>query len=230
VVGRISGRAKRTRRGMCVLALAAVGAVSACGAPPPDNHQPVAGSGFTGNDTSGVSIPAAMFGPGCSALPSGDAPGSAAGVVDQPVSVAMSSIPALSAFASMVGQAGLGDQLDYSSPAVTVFAPDNAAVSALGGPSHGDVSATASRVNAVIAQGRNNRDALHAEGTVPTLAGGSLTIADTPSGMTVTDSSGQVAHVTCGNISTKNGMIFIVDKVLGGKAPAANGTGHSAPS
>jgi uncharacterized surface protein with fasciclin (FAS1) repeats len=61
---------------------------------------------------------------------------------------------------------------------------------------------------------RFNKDGLVATGSVATLAGGSLQVKMDADTMTVTDGSGQVAHVLCGNIPTANATVFIIDKVL----------------
>lgn len=223
--------ARRTTRLTCLLVLSAISLLVGCGAPPQEQHAQSPGSGFTGNDASSVSIPAEMFGPACATMPAGDLPGSPGAIVNLPAAAAVSSIASLRGFATMIQTAGLTDHLDFSSPAITVFAPDNGALSSMhqsvqpASTSAPDRAAAAHMIDAVVVPGRNNRNVLRGAGTVPTLSGGTLTISDTSSGMTVTDSAGNIAHVVCGNLSTQNAMIFIVDKVLTGQRPGSRGTG-----
>ena len=61
---------------------------------------------------------------------------------------------------------------------------------------------------------RYDRDGLAQAGQVSPLPGGELKVANTGSGMTVTDAAGNTANVLCGNIPTANATVFVIDKVL----------------
>jgi uncharacterized surface protein with fasciclin (FAS1) repeats len=169
----------------------------------------------------GVTTASQVFGPACSQLPQGDAPGSLTAMGPQPVATAASTNPLLSTLVTAVKDANLVDTLNSASN-ITVFAPYNGAFDAvqqqmgkakfdgllqnqkaLGGLLQYHVSGT-----------RYDAAGLVSAGKITELSGGDLTIGGTPSAPTVTDGQGNTAKILCGNIPTANATVFVIDKVL----------------
>ena len=169
----------------------------------------------------GVTTPSDVFGAACSKLPQGDAPGGLTAMGPQPVATAASTNPLLKTLVTAVTKAGLVDTLN-SQQAITVFAPYDPAFAevqkALGPQKFNallaDKNALGNVLKLHVIAKRYDRQGLVSAGTVDGLAGGSLTIKDTGSTITVTDPSGQTATVLCGNIPTANATVFVIDKVL----------------
>jgi len=183
---------------------------------------PNPGTAPTGN---GVTQIKDIFGPACSQVPK-EGPGSAQGMVNDPVATAASHNPLLSTLTKAVTAANLVDTLN-SAPALTVFAPADSAFQALEAKNPGiinqlttapDVASPNSRLTKmltyhVVGQ-RTDAAQLVQAGTVPSLEGGKLTIGGTPAAPTVDG-----APVLCGNIPTKNATVFIIGQVLSPPAP-----------
>ncbi|MGD9531779.1 MAG: fasciclin domain-containing protein [Pseudonocardia sp.] len=170
----------------------------------------------------GVTTDEDVFGPACSQLPQGDAPGSLDSMGPQPVAGAASTNPLLTTLVTAVGKVdGLADTLN-SQQAITVFAPYNGAFdevrSAMGDRAFNDLLADRTELGGLLSYHvvpqRYDSDGLVAAGTVTALAGGQIRISGTADAPTITDGKGNTASVLCGNIPTSNATVFVIDKVL----------------
>lgn len=125
-----------------------------------------------------------------------------------------------------VKAAGLVDTLKSAGP-FTVFAPTNAAFSALPAgtvdtllkPENKD--ALTSILTYHVVSGALDSKALDAQikagggkATLTTVQGGQLTVSGTGKKLTVTDAKGNVANITISNVYQSNGVILVIDKVL----------------
>ncbi len=171
---------------------------------------------------SGVTTGADVFGPACSQLPQGDAPGGLNAMGPMPVATAASTNPLLSTLVTAVGQVpGLADTLNQQQ-AITVFAPYNGAFDEVkqqvGAPAFDallkDQKALGGLLSYHVVPTRYDAEGLVAAGTTTELAGGEVTIGGTPEAPTVTDGMGNTATVLCGNIPTSNATVFVIDRVL----------------
>ncbi|GAA4850855.1 fasciclin domain-containing protein [Pseudonocardia benzenivorans] len=170
----------------------------------------------------GVTTQADVFGPACSQLPQGDAPGSLSDMGAQPVATAASSNPLLTTLTKAIGAVpGLADTLN-AQQGVTVFAPADPAFQAvqqqLGDTAFNALLADPNKLGALlqyhVVGTRYDAESLVAAGRTTQLAGGTLKIGGTPTAPTITDGKGETATVLCGNIPTKNATVFVIDKVL----------------
>ncbi len=176
--------------------------------------------------SNGVTTNADVFGPACSQLPQGNAPGSLNNMGPNPVATAASSNPLLTTLVTAVGKVpGLADTLN-AQKAITVYAPYNDAFAAvqkqLGDTAFNALLANPTQLGAllqyhVVGQ-RYDAAGLVAAGTTTELAGGSVTIGGTATAPTLTDGMNNTAKVLCGNIPTANATVFVIDKVLMPKA------------
>jgi uncharacterized surface protein with fasciclin (FAS1) repeats len=190
------------------------GSAASSSAAAPSSSAMAAGDGVTTN--------ADVFGPACSQLPQGDAPGSLDNMGPQPVASAASTNPLLTTLVTAVGAVpGLADTLN-AQQAITVFAPANPAFEAVrkqvGDEAFNALLADPNKLGALlqyhVVGKRYDAASLVAAGTTTQLAGGTLTIGGTPQAPTITDGKGNTATVLCGNIPTKNATVFVIDKVL----------------
>jgi len=170
----------------------------------------------------GVTTNADVFGPACSKLPQGDAPGSLNNMGPNPVATAASSNPLLTTLVTAVGKVpGLADTLN-SQKAITVYAPYNDAFAAvqksIGDAAFNALLANPTKLGALLSYHvvpqRYDAAGLVAAGKTTELAGGDVTIGGTATAPTLTDGSGNTASVLCGNIPTSNATVFVIDKVL----------------
>jgi uncharacterized surface protein with fasciclin (FAS1) repeats len=189
-------------------------APGAAAAPMNPTTSAAAGDGVTTNDD--------VFGPACSQLPQGDAPGSLDDMGPQPVANAASTNPLLTTLVTAVGKVpGLADTLN-SQQAITVFAPYNGAFdevkAAVGEKAFNDLLADQEQLGGLLSYHvvpkRYDADGLVDARTAGALAGGQITIGGTAEAPTVTDGKGNTATVLCGNIPTDNATVFVIDKVL----------------
>jgi uncharacterized surface protein with fasciclin (FAS1) repeats len=173
-----------------------------------------AAAGVTTNDD--------VFGPACSQLPQGDAPGSLNNMGPQPVASAASTNPLLTTLVTAVGQVdGLADTLN-SQEAITVFAPYNGAFgevkAAVGEQAFNQLLADQQQLGGLLSYHvvpkRYDAEGLVEAKTLTELAGGQVTIGGTADAPTVTDGKGNTANILCGNIPTDNATVFVIDKVL----------------
>jgi uncharacterized surface protein with fasciclin (FAS1) repeats len=159
-------------------------------------------------------LSAMNFGPGCAAVPA-DGKGSFAGMAVDPAATAASNNPALSTLVAAVGAAGLVDTLNGPGP-FTIFAPansafekiDKATIDALLADPKGDL--TKILTLHVVAGESLNAEQLLAKGTVATVNGGELKITGSGDTISVNGSSA----VVCGNVTTANATVHIIDTVL----------------
>jgi uncharacterized surface protein with fasciclin (FAS1) repeats len=217
--------------------LAAVGATAAvalalvaCGSSAtPSSSAPVTGATAAAPATSaaaaadtGVTTNADVFGPACSQLPQGDAPGSLNAMGPQPVATAAGTNPLLSTLVTAVKAVpGLPDTLN-STQGLTVFAPYNGAFDAvekqIGQPAFQGLLKDQNKLGGLLSYHvvakRYDAKGLVAAGMTTELAGGTLTIGGTPDAPTITDGQGNTAKVLCGNIPTSNATVFVIDRVL----------------
>lgn len=198
-------------------------ALSACGGAPSTENPATPSPSATAVPATGdgVTAPTDVFGAACAQLPQGAAPGSLNSMGKLPVAAAAGTNPELTQLVQAVKGAGLVDTLNGQKE-ITVFAPYNSAFDetkksmgeAKYGQLLGDKDALGNVLKYHVVAKRYNKDGLLAAGSVATLAGGSLQVKMDGDTMTLTDGSGQTAHVLCGNIPTANATVFVIDKVL----------------
>jgi uncharacterized surface protein with fasciclin (FAS1) repeats len=188
----------------------------------PSAASPGAATAPTG---SGVTKISDIFGPACSQVPT-EGPGSAQGMVNDPVATAASHNPLLTTLTKAVTAANLGDTLN-SAPAITVFAPADSAFQALEANNPGITNQLTTAPNVaspdsqlakiltyhVVGQRYDSAGMVQA-GTLTSLEGAKLAIGGTPAAPTVNG-----VPVLCGNIPTKNATVFVIGQVL---APPAS--------
>lgn len=161
----------------------------------------------------GVTTPADTFGPACSKLPQGNAPGSLTAMGPEPVATAASTNPVLTKLVAAVKAVpGLADTLN-STDKITVFAPADDAFAALGDATFKQLAAAPDKLGPILQHHvvamRYDAKGLAAAGSVKPLAGGDIKIEGSGDNMTIGG-----AHVLCGNVPTKNATVFVIDKVL----------------
>ncbi|MEU6346406.1 fasciclin domain-containing protein [Streptomyces sp. NPDC046977] len=195
-------------------------ALTACGGDNQDKasdaSSTTASSGPAGDGSANQSPgdPMAMdkpFGAACSAVPK-DGAGSFDGMAQDPVATAASNNPVLSTLVAAVKKAGLVDTLNNAQN-ITVFAPTNDAFAKIPKADLDKVlndKATLTKVLTYHVVGQRLTPAQLANGSFETLEKGKLTTAGSGEDYTVNDSS----HVVCGNVSTSNATVYIVDTVL----------------
>ena len=175
---------------------------------PPATSAP-ASSPAASSSASGAA--AVDFGPACSAVPTTGA-GSFTGMSTAPVATAASANPVLSTLVTAVTKAGLVDTLN-SAPAITVFAPDNAAFAKIPSATLAKVLADKAELTKIltyhVATGRYTPAQLAAGTPIKTLEG--ATIAPARMGGTYEVNS---ADVVCGNVQTANATVYIINTVL----------------
>ncbi|MBS3940280.1 MAG: fasciclin domain-containing protein [Actinobacteria bacterium] len=209
------------------LALAACGSDDDTAATEPETTESPMDDGMTeesmDEDMSGemgeeMALTSEAFGPACADLPA-DGEGSAEGMMDDPVATAASNNPALSTLVELVGQADLVDTLN-SAEALTVFAPANSAFEDLQAsePELFDMVASDPELLAEVltyhvVEGELDAPALAEAGSATTLQGGELTVAVDGEDVMV-EADGSTATVVCGNVTTANATVHVIDTVL----------------
>ena len=219
----MNARTRSARRGAVLVAVAAALPIglAACGSTNTPSSAAAAApsttssSPMTSSSTSSSSTTSGMmgqpFGAACSAVPK-DGKGSFSGMATDPVATAASNNPVLSTLVTAVKAAGLVDTLN-SAPAITVFAPTNDAFAKIPADTLNKVLAdketlTKILTNHVVA-GKISPDQL--AGDHKTLAGTTLTVKGSGEMFTVGKEN---ANVVCGNVTTANATVYIVDSVL----------------
>ncbi|MEV4599907.1 fasciclin domain-containing protein [Amycolatopsis sp. NPDC049253] len=199
------------------LALAACGSGTDSGSSGGSTPAPVSSAPMSSADSgvsNGMTTNADVFGPACSQLPQGNAPGSLDSMGPQPVASAASTNPLLTKLVAAVKATNLVDTLN-SQQAITVFAPADPAFNALGDAKFNELAKNPDQLAPIlqyhVVGKRYDAKGLAAAGTVTSLntAGGPLKIEGTGDNMTVNG-----AKILCGNIPTKNATVFVIDKVL----------------
>jgi uncharacterized surface protein with fasciclin (FAS1) repeats len=206
---------------IAALALAVPLGLSACGSSASSTEaaaqSPAASASETPSpsDSMTSSAPAdamnAQFGAGCAAVPK-DGKGSFKGMATDPVATAASNNPLLSTLVGAVKSAGLVDTLN-SAQDITVFAPVNDAFAkvdpATMKKAMGDPKGLLTKVltNHVVPGKLTPADLA---GTHKTLGGGTITVKGSGEDFTVNGK----AKVICGNVTTANATVYIIDDVL----------------
>jgi uncharacterized surface protein with fasciclin (FAS1) repeats len=201
-----------------IAALVAIGALalSACGNGDDGGTDDAGGTTSTpGAMTSSAPTADAMamqFGDGCAAVPKDPTnPGSFDAMSKVPVATAASGNPLLSTLVTAVKKASLVDSLN-SADGVTVFAPTNDAFGKIPKADLDKVLADNATLTKIltyhVVPGKLSPAQL--AGTHKTLQGGTVTVAGSGSSFTV----GTAAKVVCGNVSTANATVYIIDSVL----------------
>jgi uncharacterized surface protein with fasciclin (FAS1) repeats len=171
---------------------------------PASNHSPMAASSATPAMTGTV-------GYACKKLPA-TGTGSLHAMMSEPTGTAISHNPQLTELARGIDKAGLTTMLN-SATTITVFAPDDAALRALGSGNLKTLMANKTDLVKLLeyhmVKSQVTPADFAARTTLTTLVG--LPARPAKSG---TDYRVNTALVTCGNIHTANGTVYIIDKVL----------------
>jgi uncharacterized surface protein with fasciclin (FAS1) repeats len=189
-------------------------------ASPPASELPAPSAEATAPTGSGVTKISQIFGPACDQVPR-EGPGSAQGMVNDPVATAASHNPLLTTLVKAVTAANLGDTLN-SAPAITVFAPADPAFQALEAQHPGilkelttapDVASPNSKLAKILTYHvvgqRYDAAGIVQAGSLDSLEGAKIKIGGTAAAPTVNG-----APVLCGNIPTKNATVFVIGQVL----------------
>jgi uncharacterized surface protein with fasciclin (FAS1) repeats len=156
------------------------------------------------------------IGPACASYTPGGRAGasSVAGTAQQPLTVAVSRIPTLSALsAALSGQLNPAVNLvdTFNGGQVTVFAPVDNAFSRLPPEATASLQIDAGRLTHLLTYhvipGRFSPTAI--DGTHKTLQDGDLSVTGAPDHLWVND-----ALVLCGGITTANATLYLIDTVL----------------
>ncbi|MDQ7810829.1 fasciclin domain-containing protein [Amycolatopsis sp. A133] len=191
---------------------ASSGSSSSAPAPAPSSSMAAPSSSMAASD--GMTTNADVFGPACSQLPQGSAPGSLDSMGPQPVASAASTNPLLTKLVAAVKATNLVDTLN-SQQAITVFAPADPAFAALGDAKFNELAGKPAELSPIlqyhVVGKRYDGKGLATAGSVDTLntAGGPVKIEGSGDNMTING-----AKILCGNIPTKNATVFVIDKVL----------------
>jgi uncharacterized surface protein with fasciclin (FAS1) repeats len=151
------------------------------------------------------------FGTACASVPKSGA-GSFDGMSKDPVATAASNNPDLSTLVTAVKKAGLVDTLN-SARNITVFAPTNEAFAKIPKADLDKVladKATLTKILTYHVVGQELSTGQLAKGTYPTLEKSTLTTAGSGDSYKVNGT----ANVVCGNVSTSNATVDIIDTVL----------------
>ncbi len=161
--------------------------------------------------TQSAQTASAPFGPACSAVPSSGS-GSFQGMSTAPVATAASNNPVLSTLVTAVKKANLVDTLN-SAKGITVFAPENSAFAAIPPATLKKVLADKAELTKILTYhvvGAKVTAGQFASGmSAKTLEGGNVTLAKMGSTYTVNG-----AKVVCGDVSTANATVYIINSVL----------------
>jgi uncharacterized surface protein with fasciclin (FAS1) repeats len=153
-----------------------------------------------------------LFGTGCAQLLPTWGAGSRRGLPRLPVATAIAQVPLLSELSRAITLAGLTRMLN-TAPALTVFAPDNAAFQGLGpGNLHALFSTRSDLAPVVkfqIVAGRVQATELARHQVLTTIAGTKIYPARAAPSYLVNN-----AWITCGNLRTANATVYIVNQVV----------------
>jgi uncharacterized surface protein with fasciclin (FAS1) repeats len=208
----------RTRTlGLAALALTASMSLAACGsesdtdasASEPTTSQSTSEAPMESDSPSEEPMADGPFGPGCAGVPT-SGPGSVEGMADDPVATAASNNPLLKTLVAAVTQAGLVDTLN-SADALTVFAPTDDAFAKI---PEKDLNAllkdkkalTTVLTHHVVAGKLSPEDVA---GEHETLAGDTITVEGSGE-----DFTAEGAAVVCGNVTTANATVYVIDSVM----------------
>ncbi|MGW5561141.1 fasciclin domain-containing protein [Micromonospora sp. NPDC003944] len=194
---------------IAVLALSACGGTDSEGAA---SGAPSTSAGAPMASASPSTMMAGQFGSGCAGVPADPSnPGSFEAMAKVPVATAASGNPLLSTLVTAVKKANLVDSLN-GAQGVTVFAPTNDAFAKIPKADLDKVLADDAMLKKIltyhVVPTQLSPDTL--TGTHKTLQGDDVTVAGSGTSFTVNDTS----TVVCGNVSTANATVYIVDSVL----------------
>lgn len=151
-------------------------------------------------------------GPACGAVP-GTGPGSFDGLASEPVATAAGNSKLLTTLATSVVEADLAETLNGEGP-FTVFAPANSAFGRIPAQEFDELLANKEALTDVltyhVVAGEYSPEELVEAGSVESVEGQSLTIAEGPGDTFTVDG----AKVLCGNIPVANGVVYVIDEVL----------------
>ncbi|MFD7663634.1 fasciclin domain-containing protein [Streptomyces sp. NPDC059788] len=151
------------------------------------------------------------FGPACSSVPK-EGKGSFDGMAKAPVATAASNNPALSTLVAAVKKAGLVDTLNNARN-ITVFAPTDDAFNKIPKDKLNAVLDDKAQLTKLLTYhvvGQKLAPQQLANGSYATLEKSKLTTSGSGESFKVNDS----ANVVCGNVSTANATVHIIDTVL----------------
>jgi uncharacterized surface protein with fasciclin (FAS1) repeats len=179
------------------------------------NHKAVTSTNSASSHIPAAASPtpqsAGTVGAYCAQLPASGV-GSVSAMATVPTATAISHNPQLTELTHAIRTAGLTSELNSAS-AVTFFAPDNSAFNALGSGNLKTLMLNKADLGKLLeyhaVKGRVSPAELAAAKPLTTLVG--LPVHPAKSGQ---DYKINGARVTCGNIHTTNGKLYIVDKVL----------------
>jgi uncharacterized surface protein with fasciclin (FAS1) repeats len=208
----------RTRTlGLAALALTASMSLAACGgesdagtaADEPTTSETTSETPMESESPAEEPMAAGPFGPGCAGVPT-EGEGSVEGMADDPVATAASNNPLLKTLVAAVTEAGLVDTLN-SADALTVFAPTDDAFAKI---PEKDLNAlladkkalTTVLTHHVVAGQLSPEDVA---GEHETLAGDMITVEGSGE-----DFTAEGAAVVCGNVSTANATVYVIDSVM----------------
>ena len=149
------------------------------------------------------------FGPGCAGVPT-EGEGSVEGMADDPVATAASNNPLLKTLVAAVTEAGLVDTLN-SAEALTVFAPTDDAFAKIPKKDLNALLADKKALTTVLTHhvvaGKLSPEDV--AGEHETLAGDMITVEGSGE-----DFTAEGAAVVCGNVSTANATVYVIDSVM----------------
>jgi uncharacterized surface protein with fasciclin (FAS1) repeats len=153
-------------------------------------------------------------GEACSAIPA-DGEGSSAGMADDTAGTAASNNPVLSTLVDAVTAADLVDALNTPDAEYTIFAPANTAFEKIPAEDLDAVLADTELLTNILTYhvydgGKMDVDQLADAGELTMLNGGTVEIAADGETLTVNGES----MVVCGNVTTSNATVHIIDTVL----------------
>jgi uncharacterized surface protein with fasciclin (FAS1) repeats len=143
-------------------------------------------------------------------------------MADQQVDAALALDPELSTLVSLLPGLPVLPQSLRAEPALTVFAPSDAAFvqlrQSMGEQAYAALLADHDRLDGLLSYHvtakRMDAEQLVEAGKTTGLAYGDVTVGGTPEALQLTSTDGIVAKVLCGNVQTANATVFVVDKVL----------------
>ncbi|MEO5662099.1 MAG: fasciclin domain-containing protein [Nocardioides sp.] len=154
------------------------------------------------------------FGDGCAAIPTDESdPGSFAGMATEPVATAASGNPLLKTLVAAVTEAGLVDTLN-SAEGITVFAPTDDAFAKIPAKTLKKVLADKELLTQILTHHVVGETLTpdNLAGTFDTLNKDELTVEG--SGDAFTADSEEMANIICGNITTANAKVYVIDTVM----------------
>ena len=189
---------------------------AACGDDESDSSGSGGGSETTEESASGGGDAPQPVGEACGEIPT-EGEGSSAGMADDPTATAASNNPILSTLVDAVTAAELGDTLNDTSADYTVFAPFNGAFEKipaddLAGLLEPEMKDTLTDILTyhVFAGEKLDIDALAEKGSLEMVNGDTVEVAAEGDTLTVNGET----MVICGNVTTANATVHVIDTVL----------------